>query len=107
MQNAHAHLLAYRQPVTYNFNVAREVLKQVYRFERLQPPTSLGQITSAYSAIYSRAVNPAYWREIARTGEWQKVAIYGAEAYGIYKVRLRWLVKTKKRRKLRTLCSDW
>ncbi|CAL1715929.1 unnamed protein product [Somion occarium] len=77
---------AYRQPLLYNFSVAREFLKQVYIAERLQPPTSMSTITNAYTALWSRARNPAYWREIVRTGEWRKVGIYAVEAYGIFKV---------------------
>ena len=84
---AHTFLfLAYRKPITYNLSVAREFLKQVYITERLQPPTSLGAVTSAYSTLWARASNPAYWREISRTGEWQKVGVYALEAYGLYKV---------------------
>ncbi|KAI0058784.1 hypothetical protein BV25DRAFT_1810239 [Artomyces pyxidatus] len=77
---------AYRQPLEYNFHVARELLKQVYVAERLQPPTSLAQVQSAYASIWQRASSPAYWREIARTGEWQRVGVYAVEAYGIYKI---------------------
>jgi len=77
---------SYRQPLTYNFNVARELLKQVYIAERLQPPTSLHTITDAYSTMWGRARNPAYWREIMRTGEWANVGIYAVEAYGIFKI---------------------
>lgn len=78
---------AYREPLVYNFQVAREFLKQVYVAERLQPPTSLSTIQNAYSTIWSRASNPSYWREIFRTGEYAKIGVYALEAYGIYKVR--------------------
>lgn len=78
--------LAYRQPLTYNWSVAREFLKQVYVAERLQPPASTTAITNAYSALWSRARNPAYWRELVRSGEWAKVGVYAVEAYGIFKV---------------------
>ena len=78
--------LAYRQPLLYNFSVAREFLKQVYVAERLQPPTSLSTITNAYASIWARASNPQYWREIAQSGEWVKVGVYAVEAYGIFKV---------------------
>ncbi|KAH8094484.1 mitochondrial ATP synthase g subunit-domain-containing protein [Cristinia sonorae] len=77
---------SYRQPLVYNFSVAREFLKQVYVAERLQPPTSLNTVTNAYSTIWARARNPQYWREIARSGEWAKVGIYAVEAYGIFKI---------------------
>ncbi|KII84325.1 hypothetical protein PLICRDRAFT_167855 [Plicaturopsis crispa FD-325 SS-3] len=76
----------YREPLVYNLKVARELAKQVYLAERLQPPADLPTIKSAYSTLWSRAKNPSYWREIARNGEWAKVAIYGVEAYGIFKI---------------------
>ncbi|KAI0784445.1 mitochondrial ATP synthase g subunit-domain-containing protein [Abortiporus biennis] len=77
---------SYRQPIVYNLSVARELLKQVYVAERLQPPTSLSTFTNAYSLIWSRASNPTYWRELFKSGDWVKVGIYGLEAYGIYKI---------------------
>ncbi|KAH7910520.1 hypothetical protein BJ138DRAFT_1126806 [Hygrophoropsis aurantiaca] len=77
---------SYRQPLTYDFEVARALLKQIYVAERLQPPTSVSAVTSAYGTMWGRASNPAYWREILRTGEWAKVGIYAVEAYGIFKI---------------------
>lgn len=79
---------AYRQPVMYNLSVARELLKQVYVAERLQPPTDFAAVRSAYSTLWSRASSQAYWRGILSSGEWAKVAIYAVEAYGIFKVCL-------------------
>ena len=79
-------LVAYRQPLVYNFSVFRELLKQVYVAERLQPPTSLSTITNVYSTIWSRAISPQYWRGVVRSGEWAKLGIYAIEAYGIFKV---------------------
>jgi len=80
--------LAYRQPLIYNAEVARELLKQIYITERLQPPTSLATITDAYSVLWSRAKNPQYWRDLLTTGEWARVAVYAVEAYTIFKVGL-------------------
>ncbi|KIJ62996.1 hypothetical protein HYDPIDRAFT_157206 [Hydnomerulius pinastri MD-312] len=77
---------SYRQPLIYNAQVARELLKQIYIAERLQPPTSLGTVTGAYSTLFSRASSPAYWRGILANGEWAKVGIYAVEAYGIFKI---------------------
>ncbi|KIP08010.1 hypothetical protein PHLGIDRAFT_23748 [Phlebiopsis gigantea 11061_1 CR5-6] len=76
---------AYRQPIVYNFTVAREFLKHIYVAERLQPP-SLSTVQSAYSTIWSRASSPAYWKEIFRTGEYARLGIYAVEAYGIFKI---------------------
>ena len=79
-------ILAYRKPLLYNLSVGRELLKQVYIAERLQPPTNISTIKSAYSTLWSRASNPAYWKDITRSGEIAKVGIYALEAYGIFKV---------------------
>lgn len=81
-------LLAYREPLLYNLSVGRELLKQVYLAERLQPPTSFSTITKAYQEIWQRVSNQAYWREILRTGEYKRVGVYALEAYGIFKVCL-------------------
>lgn len=69
----------------YNFQVARELLKQIYLKENLQPP-SVATVQNAYSTLWSRASNPAYWREVFRTGEYAKIGVYALEAYGIFKV---------------------
>ncbi len=78
--------VAYRQPLLYNFAVAREFLKQIYTAERLAPPTSLSQITSVYKQLYSNAISIPFWRELWTSGQWTKVAIYGLEAYGIFHI---------------------
>ena len=79
-------LAAYREPLTYNFAIFREVLKQVYVAERLQPP-SLATFQSVYATLWSRATSAQYLRELARSGDLTKVGIYAVEAYGIFKVR--------------------
>ncbi|KAI0788360.1 mitochondrial ATP synthase g subunit-domain-containing protein [Fomes fomentarius] len=76
---------AYREPLTYNFAVFREVLKQVYIAERLQPP-SFSAFQSVYSSLWARARNLQYWRELLRSGDLTRVGIYAVEAYGIFKV---------------------
>ncbi|KAN0092521.1 Mitochondrial ATP synthase g subunit domain containing protein [Tylopilus felleus] len=77
---------SYRQPLIYNAEVARELLKQIYIAERLQPPTSFATITDTYSVLWNRARNPQYWRDLLTTGEWARVAVYAVEAYTIFKV---------------------
>ncbi|TFK50161.1 hypothetical protein OE88DRAFT_1632117 [Heliocybe sulcata] len=77
---------SYKEPLLYNLSVAREILKQVYVAERLQPPNSWSTITNAYSTIYARASNPAYWREIFRNGDWARIGVYGLEAYFVFKM---------------------
>ncbi|OJT03570.1 ATP synthase subunit g, mitochondrial [Trametes pubescens] len=76
---------AYREPLQYNFAVFREVLKQVYVAERLQPPP-ISAFSSVYSSLWSRASNVQYWRELARSGDLTRVGIYAVEAYGIFKI---------------------
>jgi len=39
-----------------------------------------------YTNLLNRAKNPAYWKGIVNNGEWKKVGIYAAEAYGIFKI---------------------
>jgi F-type H+-transporting ATPase subunit g len=78
-------LTAYKQPLLYKLSVTREVAKQIYIAEGLQPPT-LGAIRAAYETLWTRAINPAYWRQIVGNGEIVRVGIYGVEAYTIFKV---------------------
>jgi hypothetical protein len=77
---------AYQQPVKYNFAVAREVLKQVYTAERLQPPASLGSVFGTYATLWARTRSIGYWREVVKSGEWARLGVYAVEAYGIFKV---------------------
>lgn len=77
---------AYRDPVSYNLSVAREVLKQLYVTEKLAPPTSFAEIRSAYTSMFEQARQPSYWRELLQNGGWAKIGIYALEAYGIFKV---------------------
>ncbi|KAG9104997.1 hypothetical protein FRC06_002918 [Ceratobasidium sp. 370] len=77
---------AYREPVTYNLAVARAFLRQVYIAEKLAPPTSVETVTTAYRTLFENARNPEYWKGIARSGEWARVALYGIEAYGIFHI---------------------
>ncbi|KAJ3575114.1 hypothetical protein NP233_g1310 [Leucocoprinus birnbaumii] len=75
----------YKEPLVYNFSVAREVVKRIYVGEGLQPP-SLSQFAEAYRQIWSNATQVAYWRGIVQSGQVTRVGIYGLQAYGIYKV---------------------
>ena len=78
-------LTAYRAPATYNLQVTRELLKQVYVAERLQIP-HWTTFVSEYSLLWSRVRNPGFLRELVRSGEWMKVGVYAVEGYGIFKV---------------------
>jgi len=75
----------YREPLLYNLAVAREIVKQVYRAESLQPP-SLDAIQQAYKTLWARASDPVYLREIVGNGEITRVGVYALEAYGIFKI---------------------
>ena len=83
--------LAYQQPVKYNLAVARGVFKHVYTAERLRPPTSLGAVFGTYGTLWARARSLGYWREVVRSGEYARLGVYALEAYGIFKVRYRFL----------------
>ncbi|KAJ7158480.1 hypothetical protein C8R46DRAFT_1178018 [Mycena filopes] len=74
-----------RKSLFYNFAVARELAKQVYRAE-LQFPKDAGAFRTAYETLYQRAIDPAYWRGIMQSGEIARVGIYAVEAYGIFKI---------------------
>ncbi|KAI0750303.1 mitochondrial ATP synthase g subunit-domain-containing protein [Daedaleopsis nitida] len=76
---------SYREPLGYNFAVFREVLKQVYVAERLQPPP-ISAFSSVYSSLWAQARSPQYWRNLLRSGDLTKVGIYALEAYGIFKI---------------------
>ena len=73
--------------MTYNLQVTREVLKQVYVTERLRIP-HWTTFVSEYGSLWSRVRNPAFLRELTRSGEWMKVGVYAVEGYGIFKVCL-------------------
>jgi len=77
---------AYRQPLLYNLAVTRELLKQVYTKEGLQPP-SFATVREAYTSIWSQVTNPGYLGNLIKSGEIGRVGIYGLQAYGIFKVR--------------------
>ncbi|KAJ7512726.1 mitochondrial ATP synthase g subunit-domain-containing protein [Mycena galericulata] len=74
-----------RKSFLYNFAVAREIVKQVYRAE-LQPPKDVATVRTAYETLYRRATDASYWRSIVQNGEIAKVGIYALEAYGIFKI---------------------
>ena len=78
--------VAYKQPLLYNLNVTREIVKQIYIRENLQPP-SLSTIRSAYSALWSQINTPGLLRSLFRNGEVARIGVYGLQAYGIFKVR--------------------
>lgn len=79
-------LVGYKEPLVYNFSVAREVVKRIYVGEALHPP-SLSQFAEVYRQLWSNATQVAYWRGLIQNGQVAQVGIYGLQAYGIFKVR--------------------
>ncbi|KAF8649554.1 hypothetical protein AX16_005738 [Volvariella volvacea WC 439] len=76
---------SYKQPLVYNFAVARQVVKQIYVAEGLAPP-SLANVRQAYQTLWENASSVAYWRGAISSGEIVRVGIYGLEAYTIFKI---------------------
>ena len=79
--------VAYRQPLLYSLAVTREVIKQIYIREGLQPP-SLSTIRAAYASLWSQITSPGLVRNLVRNAEVGRVGVYGLQAYGIFKVRV-------------------
>lgn len=77
--------LGYKEPLFYNFAVAREFAKQVY-VKELQPPRSVEEVRVAYSSLWKNAGNGEYWRTAFSNGDVARLAVYGAQAYGLFKV---------------------
>ncbi|PPQ96549.1 hypothetical protein CVT26_006335 [Gymnopilus dilepis] len=75
---------SYKQPLLYNLNVTKEVFKQIYQKEGLHPPT-LADIKQAYTYLWSQ-LTPALPGQLIRNGELGRVAVYGLQAYGIFKI---------------------
>lgn len=75
--------IGYREPLVYNWKVFTSLCRQVYIAEKLAPPTSLSTWIHAYAKIWSRATSPAYYRQIAQSGEWSKVAVYVSHILGV------------------------
>ena len=78
--------IAYKQPLLYNLAVTREILKQIYIRECLQPP-SFSTIRSVYSSLWSQIKTPGLLRTLINNGEAGRIGVYGLQAYGIFKVR--------------------
>uniref|UniRef100_A0A8H8CF21 Uncharacterized protein n=1 Tax=Psilocybe cubensis TaxID=181762 RepID=A0A8H8CF21_PSICU len=76
---------SYKQPVLYNLAVTKEVFKQIYIKEGLQPP-SIEAVKTAYTSLWSQVRNPALVGNLVKSGEIGRVGVYGLQAYGIYKI---------------------
>ena len=80
--------IAYKQPLLYHLAVTKEVLKQIYVAEGLQPPT-LSAVREAYQSIWYQVSRSGALGRLVRDGEAARVGIYGLQAYGIFKVCFR------------------
>lgn len=78
--------VAYKQPLLYNLAVTREVIKQIYIREGLQPP-SLFTIRTTYASLWSQITSPGQVRNLVQNAEVGRLGVYGLQAYGIFKVR--------------------
>ncbi|KIJ91747.1 hypothetical protein K443DRAFT_685758 [Laccaria amethystina LaAM-08-1] len=76
---------SYKQPLLYNLSVTKEVLKQIYVAEALQPPT-LSAVRQAYESIWYQVSRSGALGKLVRDGEVARVGIYGLQAYGIFKI---------------------
>ncbi|KAF8956174.1 mitochondrial ATP synthase g subunit-domain-containing protein [Flammula alnicola] len=76
---------SYKQPLYYNFAVTKEIFKQIYVKEGLQPPT-LADFRYAYSSLWSQVSKPALVGNLVKSGDLGRVGIYGLQAYGIFKI---------------------
>lgn len=78
-------VVGYKEPLVYNFTVAREVVKRIYVSEALSPP-AFSQYAEVYRQIWSNVIHASYWRGLTQNGQFAQVGIYGLQAYGIFKV---------------------
>ncbi|KAH8921327.1 hypothetical protein BT69DRAFT_1335663 [Atractiella rhizophila] len=72
--------------LVYNFQVFREILRQVYIAEALSPPRSLQAFRDGWGTIYGNASSLKWWKSAVESGEWKRVGIYAIEAYGIFHI---------------------
>jgi F-type H+-transporting ATPase subunit g len=47
----------------------------------MAPPTQLSAWANAYSAIFARATNVGFWRDLLRTGGWVGLGVAVSQAY--------------------------
>jgi F-type H+-transporting ATPase subunit g len=98
--------VAYKQPLLYNLAVTREIIKQIYIRECLQPP-SLSTIRSVYSSLWSQINTPGLMRTLFKNGEVGRLGVYGLQAYGIFKVRFVFLFFVAFNKSSLFEISDW
>lgn len=85
-QRVNGLLGSYSQPIAYNLQFTKEVLKQVYIKENLAPPKGLDQLKSSYHEILRNASSLNFWKQTIESGDWKRLAIYGIEAVGLFSI---------------------
>lgn len=54
--------------------------------EGMAPPRSFQVIQDAYRTMYQRAIDPNFWVNLPKSGDWKKLGIYAIEAYGLFHI---------------------
>ncbi|WAR55074.1 hypothetical protein PtB15_4B693 [Puccinia triticina] len=76
---------SYSEPVSHNYQLTKEVLKQVYIKENLAPP-KIDQIKSSYQEILKNVGSLNFWKQSLESGDWKRLAVYGVEAVGLFSI---------------------
>ncbi|KNZ53832.1 uncharacterized protein VP01_3123g3 [Puccinia sorghi] len=76
---------SYSEPLSHNYQFAKEVLKQVYIKENLAPP-KIHQIRSSYQEIMGNASSLTFWKQSLESGDWKRLAVYAVEAVGLFSI---------------------
>ncbi|KAF9470483.1 hypothetical protein BDN70DRAFT_821316 [Pholiota conissans] len=76
---------SYKQPLLYNLAVTRELAKQIYIKEGLQPP-SFATVREVYTNLAKQVRAPGYIGSLLKSGEVGRIGVYGLQAYGIFKI---------------------
>ncbi|GAA5873802.1 hypothetical protein JCM8547_005950 [Rhodosporidiobolus lusitaniae] len=84
-QAAGSALGAYKEPVLYNAQVAKELAKQVYVAEKLAPP-SFAQVSYTFRQFAQQAPHLSFWQKLYESGEYKRWLLYAVEAYGIFSI---------------------
>ncbi|KAI9619700.1 hypothetical protein H4Q26_014082 [Puccinia striiformis f. sp. tritici PST-130] len=76
---------SYSEPISHNYQLTKEVLKQVYIKENLAPP-KIEHIKSSYQDIFKNASSLNFWKQSLESGDWKRLAVYGVEAVGLFSI---------------------
>lgn len=79
--------VAYQSKVVYNARLVGALAKQVYVAEKLAPPTSVGEITTAWATALGKASSKDYWVKLQKSGEWKTFALYVSVFFSLDSLR--------------------